>query len=98
MPIDDQTRIVPSSDAVVREVNGEAVLLHLETSQYHTLDPISTEIWKCLLDAPSFASALNAVHATFDVELDRLRGDLDVFVEQLAERGLVTLEPGPSGP
>ena len=92
MPIADSSRVTPSADAVVREVNGEAVLLHLTTSQYHVLDPISTEMWRALLDATSFAIAVDVIHGEFDVDREQLRADLELFVEQLVERGLVRVD------
>lgn len=92
MPIADSTRVVASDDAVVREVNGEAVLLHLTTSQYHVLDATSTEMWRALLAAESFAVALDTIHGEFEVDRDRLRADLERFVDELAERGLVRIE------
>jgi hypothetical protein len=92
MPIADSTRVVASDDAVVREVNGEAVLLHLTTSQYHVLDAASTEMWRALLAAESFAVALDAIHGEFEVDRDRLRADLERFVDELAARGLVRVE------
>ncbi len=92
MPIADSTRVVASEDAVVREVNGEAVLLHLTTSQYHVLDPTSTEMWRALLTAESFAVALDTIYKEFDVARVELRADLERFVHELVERGLVSLE------
>ena len=93
MAIADTTRVVASDDALVREVNGEAVLLHLTTSQYHVLDPTSTEMWHALLTAGSFAAAVEAIHADYDVDAAQLRADLERFVQQLVDRGLVRLEP-----
>ncbi len=92
MPIPDTCRLAASADAVVREVNGEAVLLNLTTSQYHVLDANATEMWQVLLAAPSFAEALETINARFEVSPQQLRDDLSLFVEQLAERGLVVLE------
>lgn len=92
MPIADSTRVVASDDAVVREVNGEAVLLHLTTSQYHVLDPTSTEMWHRLLSCETFGAAVAAIHDEFDVDESQLREDLDAFVNALVERGLVSLE------
>ena len=92
MPIADSARVVASDDAVVREVNGEAVLLNLTTSQYHVLDATSTEMWHVLLAADSFAAARGAIHQEFAVDGARLRSDLEHFVEELAARGLVRVE------
>lgn len=92
MSISDRARLVGSSDATFREVNGEVVLLHLATSQYHILDETSTDMWKTLLTSASFGEALEAIHRAYDVDFDELRADLAHFVEELAERGLVSVE------
>lgn len=92
MSLADSARVLASEDAVVREVNGEAVLLHLTTSQYHVLDATATEMWHALLAAESFGVALEAIYDEFEVDRGQLRMDLERFVEQLVERGLVRVE------
>ena len=82
-----------SSSAPIDVVLHVRTLLHLSTSQYHVLDPTSTEIRHALLRAGSFAAAVEAIHAEFDVDESKLRADLERFVQQLADRGLVRLEP-----
>jgi hypothetical protein len=94
MRLGNDARIAERDDTVVREVNGEAVLLHLVTERYYVLDATSTEMWRVLLEAPTFADAIRALGAEFEVESDVLRRDLERFVGELVEAGLVTVHNG----
>jgi hypothetical protein len=90
----DDASIAEQDDTVVREVNGEAVLLHLVTERYYVLDENSTRMWRVLVDSPTFAGAIRALSDEFDVAADVLRRDLERFVGELAEAGLVTIDDG----
>jgi hypothetical protein len=92
MHLGDDARIAEHDDTVVREVNGEAVLLHLVSERYYVLDQDSTRMWRVLLEASTFADAIRTLRDEFDVEIDVLRGDLERFVGELVEEGLVTVD------
>jgi hypothetical protein len=94
MRLEDDARIVEQGDAVVREVNGEAVLLHLVSERYYVLDEPSTRMWRVLLESPTFADAVRALGAEFEVAADVLRRDLERFVGELVEAALVTVHDG----
>jgi Coenzyme PQQ synthesis protein D (PqqD) len=80
-----------SEDAVFRELEGEAVIVHLDSGMYYGLDPVGTRLWQ-LIDAhgqlhPVFDAALEE----FDVEPERLQHDLLQLVSELAGRQLVVV-------
>jgi hypothetical protein len=91
MRLADEARIGEHDDVVIREVNGEAVLLHLVTEQYYVLDEPSTRMWRALVESPTFADAMRILLDEFDVEPEVLRRDLERFVGELADEGLVTV-------
>ncbi|MEA2283030.1 MAG: hypothetical protein QOK21_3637 [Solirubrobacteraceae bacterium] len=92
MRLGDEARIGEQDDAVVREVNGEAVLLHLLTEHYYVLDQPSSRMWRVLVESPTFADAMRVLLDEFDVEPDVLRRDLERFVAELAAAGFVTVD------
>jgi hypothetical protein len=94
MRLGDEARIAERDDTVVREVNGEAVVLHLVTERYHVLDESSTRMWRALVESPTFADAVRTLGEEFDVEEDVLRRDLERFVGELVDAGLVAVEDG----
>lgn len=80
-----------SEDAVFRELEGEAVIVHLDSGMYFGLDPVGTRLWQ-LIDAhgqltPVFEAALGE----FDVEPEVLQRDLLHLVSELEQRRLVVV-------
>jgi len=77
---------------MVRNVGDEAVLLDLKTERYLGLDSVSARIWQVLTGGGSVQSAYETLLAEFDVEPDRLHSDLEEFVQELFQFGLVEQE------
>lgn len=86
-----------ASDVVFQTLAGEegAVLLHLGTGQYHTVNPVGARIWE-LLESPRTQPELNRELADeFAVDPDALAQDVQTFLSDLLERGLVRKDPAP---
>jgi hypothetical protein len=84
----DEHVTVPD-DVLVRELDGESVLLNLATDSYFGLDTVGTDMWRALTTSGSIQEAYEALLADYDVEPDVLRRDLAEFVEKLVESELV---------
>jgi hypothetical protein len=78
-------------DVLVRELQGESVLLNLNTESYFGLDDVGTRMWAALTGSPSLESAYEILLSEYEVEPERLRADLRIFVDRLAELGLINL-------
>lgn len=74
---------------MVRKVGEESVLLDLKTERYLGLDDVSARFWDVLTSEGSIQSAYETLLAEFDVDPERLRNDLDDFVQELFQFGLV---------
>jgi hypothetical protein len=74
---------------MVRKVGEESVLLDLKTERYLGLDEVSARFWDLLTSGGSIQSAYETLLAEFEVDPERLRNDLDDFVQELVEFGLV---------
>jgi hypothetical protein len=94
MAISFSQRVSVPSNVLVREIEGEAVLLNLDTERYHGLDAVGTGFWTALTDAPSIESAYERLKNEYDVEPELLRRDLERLLEELHAQGLVELVPG----
>jgi hypothetical protein len=84
-----QHRIEIPDGVMMRDLQGEAVILNLDSECYFGLDEVGTRMWAALTTAPNVAAATETLLAEFDVEPDTLQGDLDEFVESLAAAGLL---------
>ena len=81
-----------SDDVVYRDLEGEAVLLDLDSGTYFGLDAVGTRIWQLIEQYGALASVLDSIVAEFDVDSREAATDLLDLVRQLASRGLVEIE------
>ena len=79
-------------DVVFRELQGEAVILNLESSMYFGLDPVGTRIWQLLETRQSLRAVWEAMAQEFDAPADALKSDLLTLVDELAKNGLLRLQ------
>ena len=93
MTITLDTRLAPSPDTVCRELDGEAVILHLESGQYYGLDPIGTRIWEMLGDHPRPRDIAAVLVSEYDVSPQQLEADLLDLLTRLAARSLIHVAP-----
>lgn len=76
-----------------REVDGEMVLLNLETESYFGLDPVGADIVTRVTEQPVHA-ALEALIDDYAVDPEVLRRDVDDLIESLLEAGLIERAEG----
>ena len=79
-------------DVVFRELQGEAVILSLESSTYFGLDPVGTRIWQLCTTHRSLRAVLEAMQEEFDAPSETLQSDLMTFVDELSANGLVKVQ------
>jgi hypothetical protein len=80
-----------SSEVMIRHVGGESVVLDLKSERYLGLDEIATQMWQALTSSESIEAAYTALLTEYDVTGERLRADLDDFVQELLQLGLIEL-------
>ena len=81
-----------SPDVLFRELAGEAVLLDLKSQRYFGLDEVGTRVWQLLGEEVRLEAVRETMLAEFEVDEAQLTRELEVFVDELAEAGLIELE------
>jgi len=74
-----------------RNLEGESVVLNLQTEKYFGLDEVGTRMWALLTGAGSIQSAYENLVAEYDVDAAQLRADIERLIDELAEHGLLTV-------
>jgi len=97
MSIDTSLRARPHGDALVRELEGEAVLLSLASGNYYSLDPMGLAVWNALTTSPTVEAALTSLLEEYEVDRATLENDVQSLIESLQQEGLLELGPGPGG-
>jgi hypothetical protein len=74
-----------------REVDGEAIVLDLESSLYLSVNHSGTLLWSALADGTTRAEMVDLLVDTYGIEPAHAQEDVDAFVESCRARNL--LEP-----
>jgi hypothetical protein len=88
----DSVITVPK-DVLLRELDGEAVILNLVTGKYYGLDSTGTRMWNVLAQHQHVRPAFNALLDEFEVSPEQLEKDLLALIDQLVKQGLLGIEP-----
>jgi hypothetical protein len=83
------SRVVVSDATVVRELDGEAVLLNLDTGTYFGLNDVGTRMWRLMEQHGQLDAVRDAIVGEFDVTSAIAERDLVALVAALQEKGLV---------
>lgn len=82
-----------TDDVAWRVVEGEAVLVHAESSAYYGLNRTGTAVWEALAKAPRSVDELaNGLAKKLDAPVLQTRQDLDAFLVNLVGAGLAAPE------
>lgn len=87
MTLDMRVTVPPG--VMFRDLDGEAVVLELESGRYFGLNETGTRMWLLLRDLGEVEPALRALLDEYDVPEDRLRTELLDFVEALVSQRLL---------
>jgi hypothetical protein len=87
-------RATVDPDVMIRNVGQESVILDLKTERYLGLDEVGTRMWTALIGSSSIQSAYETLVAEYEVDAERLRGDLQALLHRLVDNGLIQLRPG----
>jgi hypothetical protein len=84
--------VAASDDAVFRELEGESVLLNLETGMYYGLDVVGTRAWQLAAADGSLRSVRDRLVEEYDAAPDAIERDLLSLADALVGKGLWTLK------
>lgn len=85
-------RISIPDDVLFQNLDGEAVLLNLQSGKYFGLDLVGTRVWNLLVEHGALPTTYQTLLKEYEVDADRLQSDLLALVDQLAAHGLIRLD------
>lgn len=90
MPLTLDTIVSISDDAVFRELEGESVVLNLQTGMYYGLDEVGTRAWRAIEPKGALRQALDGVLRDFETA-PTAEADLLELAAALVDKGLWTV-------
>jgi hypothetical protein len=92
-PITLDNRLVIPPAVISRDLDGETVMLNLDTGIYFGLDAVGSAVWNHVRELASLREVRDRLIAEFDVSTDTATADLLRLAEQLVARGLARIDP-----
>ncbi len=71
------------------EMDGEIVLLVVETGAYLGLNPSATVLWGMLADGATRDELVDALHQVYGLDAERATLDVQTFLDTCARHGLL---------
>ena len=94
MPPSSGSRIVRRAPQVRwRQFGSDGILLDPESGEYLQVDAVGVSVWECL-DAPmTIDQIVERLHDQFDEDVERMRSDINEFLDVLAGRQFLLSDP-----
>jgi Coenzyme PQQ synthesis protein D (PqqD) len=90
-------RAIVPEHVLVRHLDGESVLLNLNTEKYFGLDAMGTRMFALVIVSPCIQSAYEKLLEEYEVEAEVLRGHLAELLSRLVDNGLLDVLPADVG-
>lgn len=94
MTSSDTRRFVVPAGVLKRSLDGELVMLNLDTSTCFGLDDVGSRMYELLVSSASVEAAFGILVDEYDVEPEQLRRELEELIVQLLDRGLLEAANG----
>ena len=91
MSIPLASNIIISSEVLAQEVDGETVLLDLQSESYFGLDEVGTRIWQLLQEHNELQKVFDIMLEEYEVDAKQLENDLNELLEKLVDAKLITI-------
>jgi Coenzyme PQQ synthesis protein D (PqqD) len=91
MQISFSDRVRVPDDVLISQLQEESVILNLDSERYFGLDDVGTRMLSVLSTSDSIEAAYESLLAEYDVDSHVLRQDLLALVENLLQKGIVTV-------
>ena len=80
---------VPEGKVVSQIIDGEAIIINMETGCYYSLDNVGAEIWRCIEEALTVPEIMSAVEMHYDCRGINVQEEVGRLLSELRTEELV---------
>jgi len=91
----DEFAVKNNEKTAYRIIDGEAVVVNLKDSTFHTLNPVATFIWEQADGRIRVEQIIEKICHEFEVDWDTAERDSLEFLGELISKGLLVLSKNP---
>lgn len=89
--ISANTVISPAPDQISSELDGEAVILNLDSGTYYGLNEVGARIWELIQKPRSFSELHSTLLAEYEVQPDVCKQELTTILLKLMDANLIKM-------
>jgi len=82
-----------SKGQVSTDLQGEIVLLNVQSGKYYNLNPIGSFIWERIEQPTPLSAIIEAILSAYKVDRERCETDTRELLQKLVRAGLVEITP-----
>ena len=86
------TRLIIPADVACANVEDGAVVLHMGTKRYYSLNETGAAIWRLIEESVAIEEIPARLSDTYDVTVDEARREVNALVEALEAKTLITVD------
>ncbi|MFO7612722.1 MAG: PqqD family protein [Clostridia bacterium] len=78
-----------NTNIILREMQGEAVLLNLETGDYFSLNHVGSEIIRCIEENMSAEEIAGKITDMYEIDLETAKSDVIALIDDLVRNNIL---------
>ena len=79
-------------DLLTASMDGETVMMCIETGKYYNLGSVGGEVWALLGRKMTFSQLVDALMERYNVERPKCETETSAFLRKMADQGLVLID------
>ena len=91
MTIENKKRIL-KRNVLVQRLDDEIIILNVKDERYFSLDKHGAIFWGAIEKNEEVGAILEELESTFEVERKLLEADLEKFIDELVDHGIVEIK------
>lgn len=84
--------VVAAKDQISRDLEGEAVILNINSGAYFGLENVGARIWSLIQEPRAVSDVRDIILDEYEVEFERCEQDLLTLLHGLAAKGLIDVK------
>ena len=87
--IDDSKSYCRNADLLSVEMDGDLVMMSIDSGNYYGVSGIGPRIWELLESPRGFGELVDGICDEFEVDSETAASDLKAFLAKLSENGMI---------
>jgi DNA-directed RNA polymerase delta subunit len=89
--MDYSKTFIRNEEVIEAEIDGEKVMMDIESGHYYGLDTVAGQIWQLLEQPMNLSQLVETLTAEFEVSAEQCQNDIAPFLEDLEKNGLISV-------